>query len=111
MLGHLLSNAIKYNRPGGLVRLTVTKNERSDLLFIVSDTGVGMDMASITVAEAAFGRLGSCLTSTTGGAGLGLSLTKGMIERHGGHLVIESEPGVGTTVTLCFPASRVMSGW
>ncbi|CAK0761061.1 putative Histidine kinase [Azospirillaceae bacterium] len=110
MLGHLLSNAIKFNRPGGLVRLAVAENDHGELLFIVTDTGIGMDATCIAVAESAFGRLGSCLTNSTGGAGLGLSLTKGMIERHGGRLVIESEPVVGTTVTLCLPASRVRWG-
>ncbi|CAK0746139.1 putative histidine kinase [Azospirillaceae bacterium] len=110
MLGYLLSNAIKFNRPDGLVRLTVAENDQGELLFIVSDTGIGMDTTHVAVAESAFGRLAPCLTNSTGGAGLGLSLTKGMIERHGGSLVIESEPEVGTSVTLCFPASRVMWG-
>ena len=110
MLGHLLSNAIKFNRPGGEVRLSVSTSDRGEMMFIVSDTGIGMDPARIKNAESTFGRLGPSLTRNVGGAGLGLSLTKGMIERHGGRLVIESELDVGTTVTLCFPASRVMWG-
>ncbi len=108
MLGHLLSNAIKFNRPGGEVRLIVTLSSQGEMLFAVSDTGIGMDPARIATAESTFGRLRPSLTCNIGGAGLGLSLTKGMIERHGGRLVIESEPDVGTTVTLCFPSSRVM---
>ena len=82
----------------------------SDLLLVVSDTGVGMDPARITVAESVFGRLGPAYSNAVGGAGLGLSLTKGLVERHGGRLIIESELGVGTTVSLRFPASRVFKG-
>ena len=108
MLGHLLSNAIKFNRVGGEVRLIVTTSNQGEMLFAVSDTGMGMDPARIATAQSTFGRLRPSLTCNIGGAGLGLSLTKGMIERHGGRLVIESELEVGTTVTLCFPASRVM---
>ena len=110
MVGHLLSNAIKFNQLAGKVHLSITENDRGDLLIIVSDTGVGMDPARITIAESAFGRLGPIYSNNVGGAGLGLSLTKGMIELHGGSLIIESEPGVGTSATLRFPASRVIRG-
>ena len=108
MLGHLLSNAIKFNKPGGSIRLHVDTDDRGDVLIIVSDTGVGMDSSRIAFAEAAFSKLDASYSSNAGGAGLGLSLTKGMIERHGGYLNIASEPSVGTTVTLRFPASRVI---
>ncbi len=110
MLGHLISNAIKFNRNGGKVVLSLTTNELGELLIIVTDTGVGMDPARICVAETAFGKLNASLTSSTGGAGLGLSLTKGMMERHGGRLTIKSEPGVGTTAILWFSPARVVAG-
>jgi len=106
MMSHLLSNAIKFSHPGGMIRLSVDRSSRGNILVTVSDTGAGMDPARISLAESPFGKLGSSLTSATGGAGLGLSLTKGMIERHGGSLLIKSEAGVGTSATLSFPASR-----
>ena len=110
MLGHVLSNAVKFNRRGGSIRLTVDTSDLGDVLLSVSDTGVGMEPARIAAAEAAFGKLDGSYTCTTGGAGLGLSLTKGMAERHGGRLLIESKPGVGTTITICLPAFRVIPG-
>ena len=110
MLGHLLSNAVKFNRVEGSVRVEISVAGTGEMLFRISDTGIGMDPARIGMAESTFGRLGSALTSATGGAGLGLSLTKGMIERHGGRLEINSALGAGTTVTLRFPASRVIAG-
>ena len=110
MVGHLISNAIKFNRSAGKVQLSLATTDQGDLLLVVSDTGVGMDPARITVAESVFGRLGPAYSNAVGGAGLGLSLTKGLVERHGGRLIIESELGVGTTVSLRFPASRVFKG-
>ena len=109
MLGHLLSNAIKFNRPGGSVGLKLKTTDTGDIQIAISDSGIGMDNRGFSKAESIFGRLGSSYTTNTGGAGLGLSLTKGMIERHGGLLIIESEPGIGTTATLHFPASRAIT--
>ena len=65
----------------------------------------------ISKAESVFGRLLPSYTSNTGGAGLGLALTKGMVERHGGRLIIESEVGIGTTATLHFPVSRTIRAY
>ncbi len=110
MLGHLLSNAVKFNRRGGSIWLVVSTNDRNDLLLTVTDTGVGMEPERIATAEAAFGKLDGSYTCATRGAGLGLSLTKGMAERHGGRLLIKSTPGVGSSVTIFLPAFRVIQG-
>ncbi|MEI8395953.1 MAG: ATP-binding protein [Rhodospirillaceae bacterium] len=110
MLGHLFSNAVKFNRRGGSIHLVVSTNDLGDVLLTVADTGVGMDPERIAAAEAAFGRLDGSYSCSTGGMGLGLSLTKGMIERHGGRLLIESTPGVGSAITISLPAFRVIHG-
>ncbi|CAK0767652.1 hypothetical protein WCLP8_4130001 [uncultured Gammaproteobacteria bacterium] len=111
MLVHLLSNAIKFTPPEGVVRLEVKRGDQGQLAFIVTDTGIGMDSAQISIALEPFGKLGDIMTSSgDGGAGLGLSLTVGMIERHDGTLTLESAPGMGTTATLSFPAVRVITG-
>ncbi len=108
MLGHLLSNAIKFNRPGGSVLIKAEMAETGDVLITINDSGIGMGGGWISKAESVFGRLLPSYTSNTGGAGLGLALTKGMVERHGGRLIIESEVGIGTTATLHFPVSRTI---
>jgi hemerythrin-like metal-binding protein len=108
MLNHLLSNAVKFNRPGGMIRLSVSENDQGEIIFSVTDNGIGMDMLRISHAQSPFGKLGAALNNNVGGAGLGLSLTKGTIERHGGALSIVSKPGVGTTVTLRFPSTRTL---
>jgi signal transduction histidine kinase len=113
MLGHLLSNAIKFTEPGGRVTLGVwpdlDSGPDSDFVFQVVDTGIGMALKDIPVALAPFGQVKNALRQRHEGSGLGLTLTKALAELHGGSLDVQSEPGVGTTVTLRFPAERVVA--
>jgi signal transduction histidine kinase len=74
----------------------------------VRDTGIGMELEDISKALAPFGQLDSALTRQYGGSGLGLTLAKALVELHGGSLDLQSEPGVGTTMTIRFPASRII---
>ena len=106
ILAHLLSNAIKFTRPPGSVTISLARGEDSTVVMRVSDTGAGIapeDQARI------FEQLGQHepkVTSTGRGIGLGLTLVKSLVELHGGAVVLHSQPGKGTTVTVCLPLVR-----
>jgi signal transduction histidine kinase len=103
----LLSNAVKFTRPGGVVTLRTWYNAKSGYLFQVQDTGIGMAQEDIPKALSPFGQVDSALNRQYEGTGLGLPLSKTLTELHGGTLDLQSEPGVGTTVTLRLPAARL----
>jgi len=77
---------------------------------IVKDSGIGMSDEDIEKALTPFGQVENKLTATHNGTGLGLPLAKTMLELHGGVLAITSKPHQGTTITLHFPADRIVSG-
>ena len=111
ILINLLSNAVKFTEPGG--RVTVESRIDSDgaLLLLVIDTGIGMKPDEIAKALEPFGQIDGGLDRAYEGTGLGLTLTKALVELHGGKLEITSRSGdgaTGTTVTVTFPADRVI---
>jgi len=103
MLLNLMSNAIKFNNPGGKVDVIVKIVGDNDLSLIVADTGVGIAAEDIPKSMSVFGRVGNVLTSEKQGTGLGLPLVNLMAELHGGYLEVESEPGKGTHATIRLP--------
>ena len=110
ILLNLLSNAIKFTPEGGKIMVTAeTEAESGDLLLSVADTGIGMHPEDIPQALNMFGQLDASLSRKYEGAGLGLPLSKTLIELHGGRLHITSAVGEGTQVTVRFPAHRVRS--
>jgi signal transduction histidine kinase len=104
---NLLSNAVKFTPKNGTVTISSHISPDGRMVITVADTGIGMDAADITKALSLFGQVDSGLTRSQEGSGLGLPLTKSLVELHGGALGITSENGVGTTVTVSFPAERV----
>lgn len=97
---NLLSNAIKFTKPGGEVSLTAGANAQGQVEIVIADTGIGMSADEIPIALAPFGQVDSKLARSYEGAGLGLPLTKALVDLHGGTLTIASEKGKGTTVTV-----------
>ncbi|MGH2959425.1 MAG: ATP-binding protein [Solirubrobacterales bacterium] len=95
VLVNLLSNAIKYNRPHGRVSIEVTQPMPDRAHLTVSDTGAGIDEDGLAKLFQPFERLGAEATEIEG-TGLGLSLTRGLVEEMGGSIEVESELGVGT---------------
>ncbi|MGH6883528.1 MAG: sensor histidine kinase, partial [Hypericibacter sp.] len=108
ILINLLGNAIKFTPAGGTVSLTVGRGPDGGLSFMIRDTGIGIPADKIPVALAPFGQVDSRLARRFGGAGLGLPLTKRLIELHGGTMQITSEVNAGTTVRASFPPERFL---
>jgi signal transduction histidine kinase len=104
VLLNLLSNAIKYNRPGGEVRIEVT-TQGPRVSIAVSDTGHGIAPEQLDRLFKPFERLGA--DPQVEGTGLGLSLSKSLLEMMQGSLQVHSEPGQGCCFTLQLPGARV----
>ena len=108
ILLNLLSNALKFTHAGGTV--TVRAHLSAEGLVIqVADTGIGMRREDFSKALEPFGQVDSSLARKYEGTGLGLPLTRRMVELHGGRLTLESVLGQGTTVTVILPAWRLVS--
>ena len=110
ILVNLLSNAVKFTPAGGEVTLKTWWRPESGYVFQVIDTGIGIALADIPTALSPFGQVDGQLDRKYEGTGLGLPLTKSLAEMHGGSLDLQSEVGVGTTVTIRFPAERIFVG-
>ena len=108
ILLNLLSNAIKFTPDGGKVTLKIWSRSESGCVFQVIDTGIGIAFEDIPKALAPFQQIDSSLNRKHEGTGLGLSLTKALVEMHSGYLDLQSEVGVGTIVTVRFPAERIV---
>jgi signal transduction histidine kinase len=107
ILLNLLSNAIKFTPEDHAVTLSVEDSE-DDYCFVVTDTGIGMSEPEIADAMQPFRQIDNSLARRYPGTGLGLPLTKSLIDLHGGVLEIVSAIGQGTTVTVRLPRSRVI---
>lgn len=108
ILINLLTNAIKFTPENGEITIASRFDEKDGLSILIEDTGTGMNEEEIAEALTLFGRNRPKETCATEGTGLGLPLVRGLIELHGGRLEIESTPGEGTTVIVCFPPDRVI---
>ena len=107
ILVNLLSNAVKFTPPGGKVRLKVERRVHRGITFRVEDTGIGMSAEQIPIAMAPFGQISNSMTRQHDGVGLGLPLTKRLVELHGGTIEIDSELGKGTIASVYLPEERL----
>ncbi len=108
ILINLLSNAVKFTPKGGKIAVGACLEPSGKLAIAVSDTGIGMAPDEIPIAPAPFRQIDSRLSRRFEGTGLGLPLTKRLVELHGGTLEIASMSDHGTTVTVRFPQERVL---
>ncbi|MDE2165813.1 MAG: HAMP domain-containing histidine kinase [Alphaproteobacteria bacterium] len=108
ILLNLLTNSVKFTPSGGSVAVRASI-EHGRLVFEVRDTGVGISEADLPVVLEPFGQVDNAFNRSGGGTGLGLPLTKKLVEAHGGIFVIESVPNQGTLVRVILPANRVIS--
>ncbi len=105
VLVNLLSNACKYNRPGGAVQVSVLRLE-ADVLLRVADTGAGMTPAQMAALFQPFNRLGA-EQGPVEGTGIGLVIARRLVELMQGSLAVESVPGSGSTFTVRLPAAEL----
>jgi signal transduction histidine kinase len=109
ILTNLLSNALKFTSSGGGVTIRAWVHATDGYVFQVADTGIGIALEDIPKALSPFEQIDGSLNRKYEGAGLGLPLTKSLVELHGGSLDLQSQVGVGTTVTVRFPAERIVA--
>ena len=107
---NLLGNAIKFTPEGGEITVACRMEDDGSMSLSVADTGIGMTPEETALALQTFRQVDSGLDRKEEGTGLGLPLTKGLMELHGGRLEIRSEKGRGTTVAAIFPKGRVVRG-
>lgn len=106
MLLNLLSNALKFTPHDGHITVDVVDGPGGELALRVQDTGRGISATRMETLFEPFFSGEDTYTRGKGGAGIGLSITKRLIELHGGRVEIVSSEGVGTRVALLFPAAR-----
>jgi signal transduction histidine kinase/putative methionine-R-sulfoxide reductase with GAF domain len=111
ILTNLVSNAYKYTPDGGFIRITVNGHDRLEappghLCVSVSDTGIGMTPKDIAKLDEKFYRADDDLVQQQPGTGLGVSITRNLVELHGGEFLIESEPGQGSTFCFTVPIAE-----
>ncbi len=103
---NLLSNAVKFTPPGGSVSISAAVNEKGEFVTTIVDTGIGIEEADQERILKPFTQADSSLARRYEGTGLGLPLTKSLVELHGGRLELQSRPQEGTTVHAVFPSTR-----
>ena len=99
---NLMSNALRYTNADGWVKVSL-RQDRSDFLVGVQDTGIGIAKEDIPQTFARFWRSDVSRERVSGGLGVGLAITKEIVDRHNGTILVESELGRGTTFTLRIP--------
>ena len=100
---NLLSNAVKFTQNDGKITMSITLNkDLKEVDISVKDTGIGMEAQDIAKALSEFGQVENDLGKKYDGTGLGLPLSKKMVELMGGEMIVNSKVGVGTTVDLKF---------
>ncbi|PCI42418.1 MAG: hypothetical protein COB46_00060 [Rhodospirillaceae bacterium] len=105
VLLNLLSNAVKFTPAGGEVTIDAQSNADGSMTITITDDGIGMDKEDLTLALSRFGQVDTELHRKTDGTGLGLPLTKDLVELHGGKLLICSEKDQGTMIKIMLPQS------
>ena len=105
---NLVSNAVKYTPPGGSVAVRWAR-ETGGARLVVEDTGIGIAPEHLPRLTERFYRVDRARARAKGGSGLGLSIVKHALQRHGGRLEIASEEGMGSTFTAHFPARRTFA--
>ncbi|HEY5338828.1 MAG TPA: ATP-binding protein [Rhizomicrobium sp.] len=103
VLANLLSNANKFTAEGGHVVIVATTESSRDVTVAIADNGIGMTPEQVDHALKPFSQVDSQYARQQEGAGLGLTITKALIELHGGRLFISSTPGVGTMAAFTLP--------
>ena len=103
---NVLANAVKFTPEGGRIDFGAAVEPDGGIAFTVNDTGIGIRAEEIPKVMSLFGQADGSHARKYEGAGLGLPMTRSLMELHGGEMKLDSTPGVGTVVQLRFPKSR-----
>jgi two-component system, OmpR family, phosphate regulon sensor histidine kinase PhoR len=106
-IGNLVNNAVRYTPEGGQIDVRWSWRDDGGADIDVIDTGVGIAREHLPRLTERFYRVDSSRSRETGGTGLGLAIVKHVVQRHGGEVDVQSEPGKGSRFKLSFPAARV----
>ena len=106
---NVLSNAVRYTQAGGQVIVSTAYEAAGEVVMRVRDTGIGMTSAEIEQSLKPFKQINSLKRARGDGTGLGLPLTKAMVEANRAKFTINSTPGEGTLVEVAFPPTRVLA--
>ncbi len=110
VLINILGNAVKFTNPPGEVSFTVEQSPVSEdcarLRFTMADTGIGMDAAFLPKLFESFTQEDGSTTNEYGGSGLGMAITKSIVDMMGGEIEVQSEKGVGSTFVVTVPLKR-----
>ena len=107
---NLLSNSIKFTGAGGQVIVSTALTDSGEVVLRVRDTGIGMSEKDIETAMKPFRQLATATRGRAGGTGLGLPLTKALVEANRARFRIKSAPKEGTLVEVTFPTTQVLAG-
>jgi len=105
---NLLSNAVKFSGSGSTVTVRSEVVADGRLRVSIEDHGIGMAPEEVPLALTPFRQINSGLQRRYEGTGLGLPIAKQLVELHGGEFIIESAPGVGTTVSILLAQNRIV---
>ena len=106
LLENLAQNAIRYNKPGGEVVITIgTKDDRP--VFTVRDTGIGIPLSEQERVFERFYTVDKSISKALGGKGLGLAIVRRIVELHNAKIKLHSEVGVGTTFDVRIPLNYI----
>ena len=113
ILLNILSNAVKYTPQGGKISLSVQEKIRedeglSDFTFVVKDNGIGISKEFLPYIFNSFSRERNATISGVSGTGLGMTITKRLVDAMGGKIEVESQQNMGTTVTVSITFSRLV---
>lgn len=103
ILGNFLSNSFKFTEAGSISLLITEREENGEVLFTVSDTGIGIKEEELGIIFDEFSQGDGSISRKYGGTGLGLSISKKLAELMGGRIEVKSELGKGSTFTLIMP--------
>ncbi len=108
IMTNLLSNAVKFTSENGSIEFRIWQREDGGLSFQVKDNGIGMSPDHIERAMEPFIQVDSQVSRRFKGTGLGLPITKSLVELHGGNIALQSELNKGTSVTVNLPKERTV---
>ena len=107
---NLVSNAVKFTLAGGQVIVSTALEERGEVTLRIRDTGIGMSEKDVETALMPFRQVATSAKHRSDGTGLGLPLTKALVEANRAAFLIDSAVGQGTLIRVTFPATRVLAG-